>query len=139
MNVSVETINSWLDQLDHLERELRAIPLRYDGVPEECAAEFERIHRIALKTAGIVRDRENSERKRPLPLSVWASLKRCGGVHAVRALEVEPFVQARQRAESSAQGAAAITPELVADHRRGTLGYISVVRDEIMGVEEIAA
>lgn len=137
--LAIDTINDWLDRLDEYERELTAVRVLKVGETPNYVADFEYVHRIALRTAGIVRERANSARKRPLPLSVWASLARCGGMHAVRAAEVEPFVQLRRRAEASAEGAKLITAEHVRTHVEGTLNHIALVRRDIMDVNAAAA
>lgn len=133
----IDQMNTWLDRLDACERELRVVQLFSDGAT--CAEEFERVHRVALRAAGVVRERANTQRRRPLPLSVWEALRRIGGIHAARAAEVEPFVQLRQRAESSTSGEALITSAVVSEHREQTLAHIANIRSELMEVMALAA
>lgn len=133
----IDHMNAWLDRLDALEQELRVVQLFSDGSTR--AEEFERVHRVALRAAGVVRERANMQRRRPLPLSVWEALRRLGGAHAARAAQVEPFVQLRQRAEASASGKALITAVAVREHREQTLAHISLIRSELMEVMALAA
>lgn len=126
--------NRDLDVLEELERMLLV-----DVPGETLWDEFERVHRVALKSAGVVRDRANRERKRPLPLNVWVALGRLGARHKERAAEVAKFVAVRQRAEASRIGETLVTRELVEEHRAGTLEYVRSLYAEMMDMQAMAA
>ncbi|MDO5646177.1 MAG: hypothetical protein Q4G21_10905 [Dermabacter sp.] len=134
----IDQLNAWLDQLDAIATDLARIDdaARSAEPGQECASSFEQVHRGALKVAGIVKERANAQRKRPLPLNVWRAIARCGGVHQARALEVEPFVRLRQRAEASTQHAAQISAADVRAHVAGTLAHMDAVRAELMGIAQ---
>lgn len=101
--------------------------------------EFEYIHRLALRSAGIVIELANEERKRPLPMNVWAALKRLGGKHALRAKQVEPYVELRGKIESSARFSELLTAEILIDHRKETLAYLQALMSDYSLVFQLAA
>ncbi|CAM4193010.1 hypothetical protein M3A96_06915 [Helcobacillus massiliensis] len=134
MTITVQSANTWFDACDRIEQQLdRAEQL----IGEDRAQAFETCHRAALATAGIMRDRANQERRRPLPLNAWTALSRLGTVHRVRAAEVEPFVQLRARSGPLLESRVDIAESTVREHIAQSRRYLRVVQGEL--TDELAA
>lgn len=105
-----------------------------------CAAErFEHVHRAALKVAGLAIERANAQRKRKLPLNVWKALERMGGKHRERAREAARFVELRRVAGNYWEPTGAIGERDVLEHAEHTLAYLHEVKEELLGLEALAA
>ncbi|SHW89831.1 Uncharacterised protein [Mycobacteroides abscessus subsp. abscessus] len=132
----IRQLNASLDRLETLETDIRE-----SSAEEEMnvAERFERVHRAALKVAGLAIERANAQRKRKLPLNVWQALERMGGVHRVRAREAARFVELRRTAGAYWESTGAISERDVREHAEQTLAYLYEVKEELLGLEALAA
>lgn len=132
----IRQLNADLDQLEDLEVAIRGSL----GEGDMCAAErFEHVHRAALKVAGLAIERANAHRKRKLPLNVWKALERMGGKHRERAREAARFVELRRAAGNYWEPTGAIGERDVLEHAEHTLAYLHEVKEELLGLEALAA
>lgn len=97
---------------------------------EDPRAAFELVHRAALRGAGVLVARANRERRRALPLNVWAALERLGGEDAARAEQLAPLVAERMRLDRD--GAARPDPVLLADHLEGTSAHLELIAQRLL-------
>lgn len=112
-----------LEHAEQLLRRARAVR------GEDPRTAFELTHRAALRTAGVVIERANRERKRRLPLNAWAALERCGPMHRRWSAETAPMVAERDRL---AAGPAALPdPLLLEEHLSVTAERITALRAEL--------
>lgn len=132
----IRQLNASLDRLDALETDIRESSAEGEL---NVAERFERVHRAALKVAGLAIERANAQRKRKLPLNVWQALERMGGVHRVRAREAARFVELRRTAGSYWESTGAISERDVREHAEQTLAYLYEVKEELLGLEALAA
>ncbi len=93
---------------------------------------FELIHRAALRVAGVLVTRANRERKRPLPLNVWAALRRLGRRPAARAEDVAVMVAERELLDRDPSRVP--TAELLRVHLENTRAHTQEVREEVLDV-----
>lgn len=91
---------------------------------------FELVHRAALRGAGVLVARANRERRRALPLNVWAALERLGGQDAERAERLGPLVSERMRLDRDA--AARPEPELLGAHLAETAAHLDLVSQRLL-------
>ncbi len=132
----VRQLNAELDRLEAIETEIR--DAREEG-SMSTAERFERIHRAALKVAGLAIERQNAQRKRKLPLNVWKALEHMGGKHRARALDVARFVELRRTSGNYWESTGVISEQHVREHAEQTLAYLVEVREELLGLEALAA
>ncbi|MGX6404167.1 hypothetical protein [Dermabacter hominis] len=132
----IRELNADLDRLEAFEAEIHA-SLNEAGV--SAAERFERVHRAALKIAGLAIRRANTQRKRKLPLNVWVALERMGGMHRARAREAARFVELRRSAEHYWEHTSRISQQDVQEHAEQTLAYVHSVKEELLGLEALAA
>lgn len=93
-------------------------------------AAFELVHRAALRGAGVLVSRANRERRRPLPMNVWAALERLGGQDAERAEQLGPLVAERMRLDR--ERSALPDPELLRVHLEGTGAHLEAIAQRLL-------
>ncbi len=117
------------DQAD-LERARQLLQQAQELAPVAPREAFEVVHRAALRGAGVLVARANRERRRALPLNVWAALERLGGEEAERAAMLDPLVAERTRLDRDS--AALPDPELLARHLEGTATHLDRVAEKLL-------
>ncbi|MDU2596793.1 MAG: hypothetical protein E7C78_00785 [Dermabacter sp.] len=132
----IRQLNASLDRLETLETDIRESSAEGEM---NVAERFERVHRAALKVAGLAIRRANAHRKRKLPLNVWVALERMGGMHRARAREAARFVELRRSSEHYWEHTSRISQQDVQEHAEQTLAYLHSVKEELLGLEALAA
>lgn len=117
------------DQAD-LERARDLLRQGRSLVQEAPREAFELVHRAALRGAGVLVSRANRERRRALPVNVWAALERLGGQDAVRAERLGPLVSERTRLDRSAS--AQPDPELLYSHIEETAAHLDQISQRLL-------
>lgn len=112
------------DQAD-LERARELLAQARIAAPLAPREAFELAHRSALRGAGILVARANRERKRKLPLNVWAALDRLGPDGRDRAAALAPLVAERARLDRDL--GAQPDPGLLEQHLDGTAAHLDLV------------
>lgn len=125
--ISMLALDAALDALDRAEDLLGRA--RRTAATDPAAA-FELCHRAALRTAGVVIERENRRRRRRLPLNAWRALTRCGADHVAWAEQMRPLVAERDRLSRADRSVP--DPSLLREHLALTSRRIEAVRMELM-------
>lgn len=131
----IRQLNASLDRLETLETDIRESSAEGEM---NVAERFERVHRAALKVAGLAIRRANAHRKRKLPLNVWVALERMGECTG-RAREAARFVELRRSSEHYWEHTSRISQQDVQEHAEQTLAYLHSVKEELLGLEALAA
>lgn len=117
------------DQAD-LERARQLLSAAREREVTDPRGAFELVHRAALRGAGILVARANRERRRKLPLNVWAALERMGPAERDRALSLVPLVAERMRLDRDPR--AMPEPELLSRHLQDTAAHLEVVGEILL-------
>jgi hypothetical protein len=117
------------DQAD-LERARDLLRQGRNLTEEDPREAYELVHRAALRGAGVLVSRANRERRRALPLNVWAALERLGGRDAERAARLGPLVDERMRLDRDSS--ALPDPDLLRRHLEETAAHLDEIAPRLL-------
>ncbi|WP_157085891.1 SAV_6107 family HEPN domain-containing protein [Devriesea agamarum] len=113
-----------------------AVPGVAVGCPERAGerdaqrARFEAVHRVALRSAGVIVNRRNRQRKRRLPLNAWVALAACGDDWAAWSERFAGMVAERERLRGREDLAPA--PGIVEEHLSLTSSFLMAVTEHVV-------